>query len=213
MSEYSPTQQAAISRGQLYNSLPYNAATNPRGMASRGYKVNLTQAVNDVAIMAGGVKEQTDDAKAQADRAANIVASRLIATSTTSHSVSTGSKVFSVIEDLDQAVPIRVGDFIKCFPTSNPNIYIWGVVTARATATPDTLTINVTRVQGSGTFAAWTLTITGPDGAAVGITSVEADTTPKLGGNLDGQNRSIVNTDLSPSIDEVTICLAASLFA
>ncbi|UEM08058.1 hypothetical protein JL101_036005 (plasmid) [Skermanella rosea] len=210
MADYTPTQLASIARALQYNPSPYNQVSNPYGMAARGYKVNLTVSVGDVAIIAQGVKVQADDCKAQADRAVGAVSSRLLATSTSSLAIGTGSKVFTVAENLDTAVPIRVGDWVKAASTANANNYMWGVVTAR---TSSTLTINVTLTNGSGTLASWTLLTTGPDGPAVGIASVEADTAPKLGGNLDGQGRSISNTDLSPSIDEVSIYLGASLFA
>ena len=181
MAEYTPLQQAAITRAAQYNPQPYTPA-NLFGMANRGYKINLTLSVNDVALIAGGVKAQADDAKAQADRNAGLLAGRPIATSSSNITIGTGPRTFSVPEDIANTAPFRVGDWVQATPTATPSAYVWGRLTAATPGTPGTLTLEVSRTNGAGTFTSWRLLTTGPEGPGGG--SVFASPTDSVSGDL-----------------------------
>ncbi len=215
MAEFTAAELDALTRGPFYNPNPYNVVTNPFGMASRGYKVNLTRAVNDGATFLNGCARFFDLCADEADRSAGAVSSRLRATSTSSLTVTTsGTRTFSVAQDLDPDVPIRPGDWLKASPTADLSVYMWGYVSAIDTVSAtNSITLIVQEGAGAGTYADWILVTTGPKGPATGIASLFDDPAPKLAANLDGDGKSITNTDLSPSIDEVTIYLGASLFA
>jgi len=84
----------------------------------------------------------------------------LTTTSTTSVAVGTGSKGFTMAA----AVPFGVGAFVLVADTSAPTTnYMVGQVTARSGTS---LTVNVTAIAGSGTIAAWTISVSGPTGPA-----------------------------------------------
>jgi Pectate lyase superfamily protein/Right handed beta helix region len=68
--------------------------------------------------------------------------------STSSHSVTTGSKVFTVTAGID----VAVSDGVQITSTASPQNYMIGTVTAYSGTS---LTVNVTSAIGSGTLAAW----------------------------------------------------------
>lgn len=69
--------------------------------------------------------------------------------STTSLTIGTGVKVFTVASD---SLDITVGDFVVASYASGTSNYMYGLVTDY---TGFTLTIDVTNVNGSGTYASW----------------------------------------------------------
>jgi hypothetical protein len=80
------------------------------------------------------------------------VTSVLIATGAQSFTVSTG-KLF------------QVGQFLLIASTASPANYMLGQVTSYATAT-GALVMNITSIGGSGTFAAWTVSLSAPAAGA-----------------------------------------------
>jgi hypothetical protein len=79
-------------------------------------------------------------------------------TSVTSFLIGTGSKAFTTLAGLAYVVGSRV----RVASNANPVNYMEGLVTGYAGTT---LTVNVTRVGGSGTFADWNLSLAGDPGA------------------------------------------------
>ena len=90
---------------------------------------------------------------------AGILAAALGATtSASSHSVTTGSKVFVMADER----PYGVGAFVLVARTSDPTTWLFGQVTARSTTS---LTVDVAEVHGSGgPYTDWTVTASGPKG-------------------------------------------------
>lgn len=83
-------------------------------------------------------------------------------TSTTSVTIGTGSKVFTV--DTDQ--PYSVGMDLKVVDVAAPSTnFMFGTVTAYNSSVKS-LTINVTTTGGSGTLSNWIITVSGIQGAA-----------------------------------------------
>jgi hypothetical protein len=88
------------------------------------------------------------------------VTQALTTTSATSESIGTGSKTFTMAAQ----VPFGVGAFVVIADTAAPTTnYMYGQVTAR---TGTSLTVNVTSAAGSGTKTAWTISVSGAQGAA-----------------------------------------------
>jgi hypothetical protein len=81
-----------------------------------------------------------------------------LATSTTSLAIQTGSKVFTTQEGLAYTVGARA----RTSSNANGANFMEGIVTAYDGAT---LTINVARVGGAGTFADWNINVSGEPGS------------------------------------------------
>lgn len=99
--------------------------------------------------------------------------------SVTSQAIGTGSKTFAIAPSMNVAFP--VGATVKAQGAAAAN-YMVGVVTS---ATTTSVTINVTEVGGSGTFASWTLTLGAYRGAdGTGQVNTVNGVSP-TGGNVD----------------------------
>ena len=112
---------------------------------------------------------------------------QMVTTSSDSETIGTGSKTFT----MDSELPFQNGAFVLIASDASPANFFFGQVTARSTFD---LTVNVTKVGGSGTFSDWNIQssgVAGPTGA--GITAVVEDTTPQLGGALDGQGNNVTD--------------------
>lgn len=70
--------------------------------------------------------------------------------STTSNTVGTGSKTFTLATGLT----LTATNFVKIYSTASPNNFMWGNVTSYTSGT-GALVVNVTNIGGSGTFADW----------------------------------------------------------
>lgn len=79
-----------------------------------------------------------------------------VSTSTTSLTIGTGSTTLTV----GKGLPFAVGQYLVIAQTSAPTNYMFGQVTAYNSAT-GSLTVNVTQTGGSGTVAAWTISLSG----------------------------------------------------
>ena len=79
--------------------------------------------------------------------------------STTSLAIGTGNKTFTLSPAMN--VPFPIGTVVRAYGATNTN-YMTGFVTA---ATTTSVTINVTETGGVGTFASWTLVVSGFRGA------------------------------------------------
>jgi carbohydrate binding protein with CBM5/12 domain len=80
-------------------------------------------------------------------------------TSTTSLTIGTGSKTFNGV---DTGLAYQVGNYVRASSSANGANFMEGVVTAYSSGN---ITLNVTRVGGSGTLASWNLSISGAPGS------------------------------------------------
>lgn len=87
------------------------------------------------------------------------------ASSSTSLSISTGTKTLTITSGKAYAV----GQFIIIANTTGPGNYMIGQITAHNSST-GALTLNVTQIGGSGTFAAWTIALTAVSGGSYALT-------------------------------------------
>lgn len=106
-------------------------------------------------------------ANANTEAAAIVTAAAtfLIGNSTTSLAIGLGSKAFTIEVGKNFAVGQYVWAFDAAAPTTNN---MFGQVTAYNSGT-GALTVNVTKINGSGTKADWDIHIAGPRGEAGGI--------------------------------------------
>ena len=92
------------------------------------------------------------------------------ATSTTSLLVGTGSKVLTI----ETGKSFQIGQSLRIASTASPTNYMDGQVTAHNNVT-GSLTVDVATIGGSGTLAAWTVSIL-PSGAGSFVTLTGAET-------------------------------------
>lgn len=152
------------------NGNTYNDGNVPPGnMGNDGHRTNLIPMFSDTIIE---VDEKVEIATDAADVAVAAAASAVSgpgtsATSTTSLTIGSGSKALTI----QTGKSIVVGMSMKIASTASPTNWMHGDVTAYDTGT-GALTVNVTKTNGSGTLAAWTVSLSGPAGAEGGVTSV-----------------------------------------
>lgn len=94
--------------------------------------------------------------------AAAASAAQLKGTSTTSLAIAVASKVFTT----QSGKFFDVGNWLLITSDANPANYMHGQVTAYSGTS---LTVNVTNIGGSGTFADWTIRVSGTRGAVGGL--------------------------------------------
>lgn len=119
-------------------------------------------AAQQAALAAG----HADDADAAAVRAADSAASALnapgtSATSTTSLAITAGSKDLTI----QTGKAFAIGQWVIVANTATPSNYLIGQITAYNSST-GALTVNSSFVNGTGTFAAWTVSLTARPGAS-----------------------------------------------
>ncbi len=127
--------------GNTYNDSPYDASTNPNGLANGGWRVNS----KFITMLLDTLADSTTTMRT---------------TSTTSLTIGTGS--IGPLT-LAQDIPFAAGDFVLITDTVAPTTnWMTGQITGR---TNNDITIDVTRTAGSGTLAAWTVQLSAPPGA------------------------------------------------
>jgi hypothetical protein len=162
-------------------------ATEANALATAVDEVAVTAAsasdsATDAAAAAEVTKTQTqaiaDEAQDSADAAAASAASALnapgtSATSTTSLAIGTGSKAFTI----QTGKAFVVGQFVVAANAANVTDYMFGQISAHNSGT-GALTINVTAVSGSGTFANWSIGLSASGAGDVTLTNktIEAGT-------------------------------------
>lgn len=108
------------------------------------------------------------------------------ATSATSVAIATGSKSFTI----ETGKSFQIGQSVRVASTASPANYMDGQVTAHNNST-GALTVNVTAVGGSGTLAAWTVSLLPAGSGFVTLSGTETLTnktltTPVLSGTASG---------------------------
>lgn len=135
--------------------------------------------------------------------------SGLLATSTTSVTIGTGSKSFTV----ETSKAYLAGQSVRVYSTASPANYMLGTVTSYDAGT-GALVVNVTSVGGSGTLAAWTVVLAASGewlGNATTATSAGSATTATSAGDLTGTPTFFSPLSNSLSAD-VTISNTTSYF-
>lgn len=125
--------------GLSWNWDDYDAVSNPRGLGKGGYREET------------GLKLLIDSFLADA-------ASGLQMNAVDSVAIGTGAKTFTPTTMRG----VTVGMWM--YAIYNGSNYMFGQVTAK-TATQVTITVPTGQAYGSGTYAAWTLQVSGPAGA------------------------------------------------
>lgn len=148
----------------IYNGGDYDAGTNAGGLARGGHRVNFEPALQDVATVAAAVADAAEAAEGSATAAAvsetNALAAaeKLVATSSTSRSIGTGSKAFTT----QSGKLFAVGAFVLIRSAANPTTnFMQGQVTAYSGAS---LTVNVLVATGSGAYTDWLLQVSASPG-------------------------------------------------
>lgn len=146
--------------GHEYTSDPANT-TAPAGnrFIGYGYITALANLAVDIVAVAGQALGYRDAAAASAATA--LAAPGTQATSTVSLTIGTGSKSLNI----QTGKAIVPGMSIKVAATASPTNWMHGDVTAYDSGT-GALDVTITSANGSGTFAAWTVSLSAPAGTA-----------------------------------------------
>jgi len=153
----------------IVNGNTYTDDSDPNtGMGAGGFRTRLLPMVSDVmGVMSTDVAAVNAGAASAAVSAASALAAPgTTGTSITSATIATGALTITI----QTGKTIVVGSSFKIASTASPSNWMFGDVTAYNSGT-GVLTVSVTRIQGSGTFAAWTASLSGPayaDGAIGG---------------------------------------------
>lgn len=140
-----------------------NATT---GLANGGHRTRFVPALAQVVAVASYTVSSTQTAQSQsaasaaaaaASAASAIASPATSATSTTSLAIGTGSKSLTI----QTGKSVAVGMSVKVAYTTTPTNWMHGDVTAYDSGT-GALTVNVTTTQGSGTYTAWTVSLSSP---------------------------------------------------
>jgi len=131
--------------------------TTPKDMKNRGHEDHFFPLVQDVMTEVAQVAADRI-ATAQSESNAAVSAQALIATSTTSIAIGTGSKTWTI----GTGKQLPDNSWGKITRTGFAD-YMWGEITDYSGGD---LTVNVQESSGSGTFSDWTIGLSGPRGAA-----------------------------------------------
>lgn len=123
---------------------------------------NAVEAFSSAGAAAGSASASATSASlAQSAATSTVAAADLLATSTTSLSVAAGVKNFTIQpgKQFKPNMPVRLG------VTASPGTYLDGYILTHNSGT-GAVSMQVEQTQGSGTYAAWTLMITGRAGSS-----------------------------------------------
>lgn len=152
----------------VINGVTYSDDADPStGMGNGGHLVRFFPMLQGVVAVAGQVAANA--AVASAAAASAVTGASTSATSTTSLALGTGAKSLTI----QTGKNIVIGMTVKIAVTADGTTWMAGDVTAYNSGS-GALDVNVTHVQGSGTFAAWTVSLSGPVGP--GLPAASANT-------------------------------------
>lgn len=121
--------------------------------------------------LASEVNGYANNAAASAATATNAPGTS--ATSTTSLAIGTGTKALTV----QTGKAFVVGQWVTVTSTATPANWMHGQITAYTSST-GALTVNVTAVGGSGTYAAWTIGLSAPSQSSAALLSTSSYADP-----------------------------------
>lgn len=143
------------------NGHTYTDDANPAtGLGSGGHRTRFVPALADVVVVADQVASNAATAAAAA--AAAVTGASTSATSTTSLAIGTGAKSLTI----QSGKSIVIGMTVKIAVTADGTAWMAGDVTAYNSGN-GALSVNVVATNGAGTFAAWTVSLSGPVGTGV----------------------------------------------
>lgn len=162
----------------VINGHTYSDDSDPTtGLGNGGHRTRFIPALSDVVVVAGQAATSATNAATSATNSANsataaaasattaVNAPGTNATSTTSLTISAASKTLTI----QTGKSIVVGMTVKIASTASPTNWMLGDVTAYTSGT-GSLTVNVVLTNGSGTFADWTVSLSGSVPATVATT-------------------------------------------
>ena len=182
MSSYTSAEQAAIDYINTLNNNAYNPSTNPGGFDNNGHRVNFILSLTE--------NLKLIDAALRFANVAEASSSELTATSSSSVTIGTGTKNFTI----ETGKAFVEGQTVKIVDDAAPttNIMIGSVISYDSGT--GALSVDVTSTQGSGTLSDWIISI------QTGINNVVEDSTPQLGGTLDAQENNIIDSTLAVNV-------------
>lgn len=152
----------------------------------------ITATADAAAADAAKTAAQAAQATAQAAAASAVLSPGTSATSVSNLAVGTGSKSLTI----DTGKAIVVGMSVKIASTASPSNWLHGDVQSYNSAT-GALVVQVSTINGSGTFTAWTISLSAPGGSTTDFTSLTNKPTTIAGyGITDGQLKNPPLTDL-----------------
>jgi hypothetical protein len=179
------------------------------GLAGGGHRTKFIPALTQVVNTAQKAVDASAASLASASAAAVSAASASMApstgaTSATSVAIGTGSKTFTI----ETGKNFVIGMNLIIASTANPANNMYGQVTAY-TPGSGALVVNVTQVVGSGTIAAWTVSLSGPSLPTVinelkGTTIASASTI-----NLDTASGNFLHVSGATTITAITLASGA----
>lgn len=147
------------------NEMPINATeTNTIVTQMNSVSGDINSVASEMNTVASEVNQNAIDAQGfatSAEEDAGIAANyagSIIATSTTSTVIEDGSKTFAI----QSGKQFAAGQFISIISDANSANYLHGTVTSYSGTT---LIVNVTNFGGTGTFADWSISLSGSQGA------------------------------------------------
>lgn len=143
------------------------------GLANGGHRTRFVPALSQVVAVADFIVDKAGEADASADAAAASASSALnapgtSATSSTSLAIEAGSKTFTI----QTGKAFVVGQFVVAASAANVANYMHGQITAH-NATTGSMTVNVTAVDGAGTFSDWSIGLSAPGSGDVTLTGTQ----------------------------------------
>nr|MBP8298410.1 hypothetical protein [Burkholderiales bacterium] len=139
----------------VINGVTYSDDADPStGMGNGGHLVRFFPMLQGVVAVAGQVASNA--AVASAAAASAVTGASTSATSTTSVSIGIGFRNLTI----QTGKNIVIGMTVKIAVTADGTTWMAGDVTAYNSGT-GVLDVNVTHTQGSGTYAAWTVSLSG----------------------------------------------------
>jgi hypothetical protein len=155
------------------------------------FEAFLSALKNDFVPEVNTVAGEINSAAASAGAA---VATALVGTSSTSVTVGTGSKTFTVASPASKL--FQSGQYVTASSVGTPGSYMHGIVVSYSTST-GALVITSSTTSGSGTYTDWAISISGPRGADGEVT---------LTGTQTLTNKTLTSpTITSPSISSPTL--------
>lgn len=189
------------------NTLQTDVVTRQSDVVARQTDVIARQ--TDVATKQGVASTAATNAATSATAAATsantaINSAATSATSTTSNTVNLGSVTFAI----QTGKLFSVGQTVVIASTATPTTQMVGIITASDNV-GGSLTVNVTTLNGSGAYTAWTISMSGPQGSAAsvngGATRVSSATSITLtAGSTRLQAVTLTATGLSVTLPDAT---------
>ncbi|MFL9899062.1 hypothetical protein PQR71_13010 [Paraburkholderia fungorum] len=145
------------------------------GLANGGFRTRLLPMFTNIINIANWILGQTNAASTSASNAANSAATAVnapgtSATSTTSLTIGAGAQSLTV----QTGKLFVVGMFVTIANTAAPTNVMYGTVTSYNSST-GALGVSASSVSGSGTFSAWTISVSGGPGAFAGTAAGAID--------------------------------------